>query len=100
MCELWITNCWSAGLKEERGAWPPATRKSDSLQYGYGAVSVSPQRQRASKELGFSREKNIYKQLAQLATARGATEANISRMLLFLTFAVCSLHKCKTHYGN
>jgi hypothetical protein len=77
-----------------------AARKSDSLQYGYGAVSVSPQRQRASKELGFSREKNIYKQLAQLATARGATEANISRMLLFLTFAVCSLHKCKTHYGN
>ena len=38
-----------------------AARKSDSLQYGYGAVSLSPQRQRASKELGFSREKNIYK---------------------------------------
>ena len=100
MCELWITNCWPAGLIEERGAWPLATRKSDSLQYGYGAVSVSPQRQQASEKLGFFREKNIYKQLAQLATARGATEANISRMLLFLTFAVCSLHKCKTHYGN
>ena len=93
MCELWITNCWSAGLKEERGVWPLAARKSDSLQYGYGAVSVSPQRQRASEKLGFSREKNIYKQLAQLATARGATEAKISRMLLFLTFAVCSLQK-------
>jgi hypothetical protein len=50
--------------------------------------------------LGFFREKNIYKQLAQLATAGGATETNISRTLLFLTFAVCSLHKCKTHYGN
>jgi hypothetical protein len=100
MCELWITNCWPAGLIEERGAWPLATRKSDSLQYGYGAASVSPQRQRASEKLGFFREKNIYKQLAQLATARGATETNISRMLLFLTFAVCSLHKCKTHYGN
>ena len=100
MCELWIANCWSAGLKEEQGVWPLATRKSDSPKYGYGAVSVSPQRQRASKELGFSREISIYKQLAQLATARGATEANISRMLLFLTFAVCSLHKCKTHYGN
>jgi len=44
--------------------------------------------------------KNTYKQLAQLATARGATEANKSRMLLFLTFAVCSLQKFKTHYGN
>ena len=32
-----------------------ATRKSDSLQYGYGAVSLSPQRQRASEKLGFSR---------------------------------------------
>jgi len=63
MCELWITNCWSAGLKEERGVRPLAARKSDSLQYGYGAVSVSPQRQRASEKLGFSRsrEKNIYK---------------------------------------
>jgi len=30
--------------------------------------------------LGFFREKNIYKQLAQLATARGATETRILRM--------------------
>ena len=97
MCELWwITNCWSAGLKEERGAWPLATRKSHSLQYGYGAVSASPQRQQAYEQLDFSREKNIYKQLTQLATARGATETNILRMLLFLTFSVCSLLKCKT----
>jgi hypothetical protein len=29
------------------------------LEYGYGSVSVSPQRQRASKELGFSREKKF-----------------------------------------
>jgi len=50
--------------------------------------------------LGFFREKNIYKQLAQLATARGATETTILRMPLFLIIAVCSLHKCKTHYGN
>ena len=46
MCELWIANCWSAGLKEGRGAWPLASRKSDSLQYGYDPVSISPQRQR------------------------------------------------------
>ena len=77
--------------QRERGVWPLAARKSDSLQYGFGAVSVSPQRQRASKKLGFSREKNIDEQLAQLATASGATETNISRMLLFLTFAVCCL---------
>jgi hypothetical protein len=60
-----------------------AARKNDSLQYGYGAVSVSPQRQRASKELGFSREKNIYKQLDQLATARGATEAKYRACFYF-----------------
>jgi len=83
MCELWITNCWPAGLIEERGAWPLATRKSDSLQYGYGAARASLQRQRAPEKLGFFYEKSIYKQLAQLATARGATETNISRMLLF-----------------
>ena len=101
MCELWITNCWPAGLIEERGVCPLATRKSDSLHYGYGAVSTSPQRQRASEKLGFLREKNIYKQLAQLATARGATETTILHMLLFVFgFAVFSLHKCKTHYGN
>ena len=100
MCELWIANCWPAGLIEERGVWQLATRKSDSLQYGFGAVSVSPKRQRASVELAFFREKNIYKQLAQLATSRGATETNKSRMLLFLAFAVCSLHICKMHYGN
>jgi len=32
LCELRITNCWSAGLKEERGVWPLAARKSDSLE--------------------------------------------------------------------
>ena len=63
----------------------------NSLQYGYGTVSESPQRQRASEELGFFCEKNIYKQLAQLATARGATETIILRVLLFLAllFALC-----------
>ena len=88
MCELWITNCWPAGLIEERGAWPLATRKSDSLQYGHGAVSVSPQRQRASVKLGFFREKNIYKQLAQLATARGATEKTILHMIYFWLYCL------------
>jgi hypothetical protein len=77
-----------------------AARKSDSLQYGYGAVSASPQRQRAYEKLDFFREKNIYKQLVQLVTARGATETNILRVPLFLNFAVCSVHKCKTHYRN
>ena len=51
-------------------------------------------------ENGEGSEKNIYKQLAQLATARGATETNISRMLLLLTLAVGSLHKCKMYYKN
>ena len=46
---------------------------------------------RASEKLGFLREKNINKQLAQLATARGATETAILLMLLFLAllFALC-----------
>jgi len=46
--------------------------------------------------LGFFREKNIYKQLAQLATARGATETRILRMPLFLIllFALCTNAKC------
>ena len=67
----------------------------NSLQYGYGTVSTSPQRQRASEELGFFCEKNIYKQLAQLATARGATETIILRVLLFLAllFALCTNSK-------
>ena len=89
-----ITNCWSAGLKEERGVWPLAARKSDSLQYGYGDVSVSPQRQRASKELGFSRENFFYKQLAQLATARGQwSDRNkyVAHAFIF-DFSVCSFH--------
>ena len=101
MCdELWIANCWSAGLKEERGAWPFRYTQKRLASIWLRCRERKSQRQRASKELGFSREKNIYKQLAQLATASGATEAIISRMLLFLAFAVCSLHKCKTHYGN
>ena len=74
--------------------------KVNSLQYGYGSVSESPQRQRASEELGFFCEKNIYKQLAQLATARGnrgATETTKLRMLLFFVFflfALCTNAKC------
>ena len=90
MCELLITNCWPAGLIEEECVYHLTTRTSDSLQYGYGTVSESPQRQRASEKLDRFCEKNMYTQLAQLATARGATETAILRMLLFSTFTVCS----------
>ena len=48
----------------------------------------------------FASVKNIYEQYAQLATAKGATETKILRMLIFLAFAVCSLHKFKMHYGK
>ena len=59
-CELWIANCWSAGLKEERGAWPLATRKKDSLQYGYGAIVLNDNG--LLKSWVSPVRKNIYKQ--------------------------------------
>jgi len=66
----------------------------NSLQYGYGTVSESPQRQRASEELGFFCEKNIYKQLAQLATARGATATETKNIAHVFYFWLCLLAVC------
>ncbi len=51
------------------------------------AASTSPNRLQASQTLDLFREKNIYHQLAQLATARKAIDKAILRML-FVAIAI------------
>ena len=77
---IWFS---SAGLKEERGAWHLATRKRDSLQHGYGARERKSSTTTSLWKVGFLPwEKTFFGEIAQLATARGATETTL-RMLYF-----------------
>ena len=58
-----------------------------------GGEYTAPENAQMMSEFQKIREKNIYKQLAQLATARGATEANIYRACFYfglLLFALCT----------